>query len=64
MEGATSRLMVYADYFSHLQDQDINLLLVPPDVPAAFATANATFNWVVQATNQLAVYAYSVEEYE
>ena len=64
MDGATSRLVVYVDYFTHLQDQDINFLLVPPDVPAAFATANATFSWVVQATNQLAVYAYSVEEYK
>ena len=38
--------------------------LTPPDVPQAFATPTYNYSWKVQSTNNLAVLAYSAEQYQ
>ena len=64
LDPDTGELLIFLDYYEHLQDEELTLQITPPDVPEAHSTPNYTFSWTVQTTNQLAVVAYSDEDYQ
>ena len=64
LDPDTGNLVIELDYIEHLQDKEIKLQITPPDVPQAFLVSNQTVLWTVKTTNQLAVVAYSEEDYK
>ena len=59
----TGNLVVDIDYSQTIQDEDLVMMITPPDVPQAVLIPNISSTWKVQPTNQLAAAYYTDEDY-
>ena len=64
LDPQTNQLIVEIEYSSDLQDRDLTLEVVPPNIPQSFATTYPNYTWNVQPTNQLKAVVYTDNDYE
>ena len=55
----TNQLVIGLTYSQDIQDRDLTLEIVPPNIPQTFSTTYPNYTWTVQPTNQLAAVVYS-----
>ena len=64
LDPLTNQLAVEIAYSQNLQDRDLTLEMVPPNIPQSFATTYPNHTWTVQPTNQLKAVVYTDKDYE